>query len=167
MSRFTAGTTINPEIRYDLETAANAQPDLFIDGDAVSGFGLSAAPPELGFWGVTFHDKQINATTIESGNASTWVLNNVVSPLVPGEQRFVSLGAGLLMQEAVTGKNEEIDGYRALSNRISPVINVAHLDKVLKFRDENFDANEATDQWMENETNQVFRQLAARHTGTT
>lgn len=165
MSRFSAGTNINPEIRYDLQSAAYAQPDLFIRGDAVQGFDVTAAPPELGFWGVTFHDKQINASTIESGNVPTWVFNNVIDPLVPGEQRFVSLGAGLLMREAVTGEREEIDGYRALSNRISPVVNVAELDKVLTFRDENFDAKTATAEWLDNQTNGELVQLAARHTG--
>lgn len=164
-TRFTSGKNVNPEMRYPLLSAGETTPDRYIGGDSTQGFDVTSAPPKLGFWGVTFHDKQINAAMLESGNATTWVFNNIVDPLVPGDQRFVSLGAGLLMKEAMTGKREEIDGYRALSNRISPIINVAQLDQVLTFRDENFDAQAATSEWMDNPTNNTLLSLVAQSTG--
>jgi len=42
---------------------------------------------------------------------------------------------------------------------------VAHLDTVIKFRDEDFDAGKATDEWMSNTTNQVYREIVTKHTG--
>jgi hypothetical protein len=149
------------EIRYSLMTPEAYQPNLYLAGNGVAGFHTTAAPPEIGFWGVSFRDKAVNAATIESGNATTWVLNNLIDPLVPGEQRFVSLGAGNLMRQQFEGE-QEVDGWRALSNRLSPVQNVAEFDKRLTFKDHDFDANAAVAEWMEDGGNQVLARLAER-----
>jgi hypothetical protein len=158
--RFTvAGPT---EIRYNLTSPEAYQPTLYIGGDTTSGFFPSRMPERLGFWGTTFRDKQINAATREAGNATTFVFNKLIDPLVPGEQRFVSLGAGMLMRQQLTGERETINGWKALSNRFSPVQNVAELDKVLLFEDENFDPSAATDEWLTDQSNTTLAQLANR-----
>jgi hypothetical protein len=147
------------EVRRNLLSPEEYAPQLFIGGDILQGFEPTTAPAQLGFWGATFHDKQINAAMLESGNATTWVFNNVLDPLVPGEQRFVSLGAGMLMRQQ-SGEIE--DGWKGLSNRLSPVQNVADVDRALQFRDIDFDANRYTDEWRDSGANATLISLAQR-----
>ena len=170
MSRFTVGSPIS-ELRYGTTDPSGSTPDLYLEGDAVQGFDVTAAPPELGFWGVTFHESQINAAMLEPGNIATWLMNNPASLVDSndaefGENRFVSLGAANIMREAMPeGSLREVDGYRALSNRLSPVQNVNELDTILMFKDENFDANEAVAEWTANPSNKIKSAAVQRING--
>jgi hypothetical protein len=157
-SRFTVSGP--QEIRYNLLSPSEFQPKTFIGGHPSIGFAPTAAPPQASYWGITFREEQIHAANIESGNASTWALNNVVDPLIPGEQRFVSLAAGNLMRQQMGEAAPEEDGWKALTNRISPFQNVAGMDRRLTFRDENFDAAKATDEWVAQPSNQRLADLA-------
>ncbi len=132
------------EIRRTLISREQFEPVLFIGGDPIAGFFASSTPPDMGFFGVTFRSKQINAATIEPGNAATFIMNTVVDPFTPGDQRFVSLGAGMLMRQAFNDRAEPVSMLKALSNRLSPVQNIADLNRRLQFVDEDFNAEEAT-----------------------
>jgi len=152
-------TTGPKELRRDLLSHAQYEPQLFIGGDPLVGFEPTYTPPKLGYWGVTTHDKQINAAMVESGNLATWVWNQVVDPLIPGDQRYVGLGPGLLMREQFKG-SEPVNGWRALSRQIMPIQNVADIDRRITFEDEDFDANDATDRWLSQPANGQLLQLA-------
>ena len=150
------------EIRYNLLQPEDYEPRLYIGGSPETGFQPTAAPPRISYWGATFRDKQINAATIESGNVATWLMNYVVDPLVPGEQRFVSLGAGNLMRRQLGDTGEAVSGWKALSNRVSPVQNVAGFDQQLKFEDEDFNSENAVREWLDAEGNRSLAGIAAR-----
>jgi hypothetical protein len=130
--------------------------ELFLLGDPAQGFYTTPSPPSLGFWGVTFHSKRINADLENPGNVLTWVANRTAS-LLGSEKRFVSVGAGSFMGAAAFGdsnvrsraQKEKIDGWRWLSNRFSPLQDVSDIDAVLSFEDVAFDANEAVSQFQE------------------
>jgi len=170
MSRFTVGSPIS-ELRYGTTDPSGSTPDLYLEGDAAQGFDVTAAPPELGFWGVTFHESQINAAMLEPGNIATWLMNNPASLVDAddpefGENRFVSLGAANIMREAMPeGSLREVDGYRALSNRLSPVQNVNELDTILMFKDEDFNADEAVAEWTANPSNKIKSAAVQRING--
>ena len=165
MSRFTTGTP-QTEMRYDTVDPSEITPEFYLEGNAETGFNVTAAPPELGFWGVTFHDSQVNAALMEPGNVATWLMNNAVSPMVEGSQRFTSLGNANLMRQAIPeGVMTEVDGMRWMSDRISPVQNVNEMDQILMFKDEDFVAETATTEWMDQPGNQIKRDLIEKQTG--
>ncbi len=157
-SRFDT-TGSSKEIRRDLLSHAQYEPRLFMGGDPLIGFEPTYTPPELSYWGVTTHDKQINAAMVESGNLATWVMNTIVDPVIPGEQRFVGLGPGLLAREQFP-KKEAVNGWLLLSRQISPVQNVADIDQRIEFVDTDFDPNDATNRWMEQSSNGQLLQMA-------
>ena len=147
------------ELRRDLIGHAQYEPQMFIGGNSILGWEPTYTPPELSYWGVVSHDKQINAALTEGGNLATWMFNTFLDPLIPGDQRFVGLGPGLLMREQFPDK-PAINGWHLLSRQISPVQNVADIDARIEFVDTDFNAEEATNRWMKNSHNGRLLQMA-------
>lgn len=137
-------------LRRDRLTAAMAPPELFLAGDPAQGFYTAPAPPQLGYWGITFHSKRINADLENPGNLLTWFANRVVD-FTGSEKRFVSVGAGSFLGAAAfqdsnvrsRAEKEEISGWKWLSNRFSPLQDVSDIDAVLSFKDVAFDPDQA------------------------
>ncbi len=148
--------TFNPRLveglRRDRITAAMAEPELFLVGDPSEGFYTTPAPPQLGYWGITFHAKRINADLENPGNLLTWVANRVAD-FSGSEKRFVSVGAGSFMGSAAfrdsnvrsRAQKEKVSGWDYLSNRWSPLQDVSDIDAILSFEDVGFDPNEAVE----------------------
>lgn len=131
-------------------SAAFAEPERFLVGDPANGFYTTPAPPDLGYWGVTFHSKRINSDLENPGNLLTWVANRAAD-LFGSDKRFVSVGAGSFMGASAFGDSnarsraeaEQISGWKWLSNRFSPVQDVSEIDAILSFEDEDFDSESA------------------------
>ena len=138
-------------------SAAIAEPEQFIRGNPANGFYTTPKPPDLGYWGITFHAKRINADLENPGNLLTWVANRIAS-FTGSEKRFVSVGAGSFMGAAAFGDSnarskaeaEKISGWKWLSNRFSPLQDVSEIDRILSFKDEKFDPAKATQEFIEN-----------------
>ena len=148
--------TFNPRLveglRRDRVSAAMAPSERFLMGDPAQGFYTTPAPPQLGYWGITFHAKRINADLENPGNVLTWVANRVAG-FTGSEKRFVSVGAGSFMGTAAfrdsnvrsRAQKEKINGWEYLSNRFSPLQDVSDIDTILSFEDVGFDANTAVE----------------------
>lgn len=137
--------------------AALAEPERFITGDPANGFYTTPKPPDMGYWGITFHAKRINADLENPGNLLTWIANRMAD-FTGSEKRFVSVGAGSFMGAAAFGDSnarnrtevETISGWKWLSNRFSPLQDVSEIDRILSFEDEKFDPNEALQEFVDN-----------------
>lgn len=148
--------TFNPRLveglRRDRVSAAMAPSERFLMGDPAQGFYTTPAPPQLGYWGITFHAKRINADLENPGNLLTWVANRVAG-FTGSEKRFVSVGAGSVLGAAAfrdsnvrsRAQKEKINGWEYLSNRFSPLQDVSDIDAILSFEDVGFDANDAVE----------------------
>lgn len=131
-------------------SAARAEPNRFLAGDPANGFYTTPKLPELGYWGVAFHSKRINADLENPGNLVTWIANRV-SGLVGSEKRFVSVGAGSFLGAAAFGDSnarskaeaESVSVWKYLSNRFSPLQDVSAIDRMLSFKDESFEPEQA------------------------
>lgn len=139
---------------------ALAEPDRFIMGNPANGFYTTPKPPDMGYWGITFHAKRINADLENPGNLLTWIANRMAD-FTGSEKRFVSVGAGSFMGAAAFGdsnarnraETETISGWKWLSNRFSPLQDVSEIDRILSFKDEKFDPAEAMQEFVENSPN--------------
>ena len=141
-------------------SAALAEPERFIQGDPANGFYTTPKPPDLGYWGIAFHSKRINADLENPGNLFTWAANRIAD-FSGSEKRFVSVGAGSFLGASAFGDSnvrrrseiETISGWKWLSNRFTPFQDVSEIDQILSFEDENFDPIEATQEFVENSPN--------------
>jgi hypothetical protein len=138
------------QLRRETQTPLDYDPNTYVRGDALNGFYLTAAPPKLGFWGMTFHTKGVLASLNESGNFATWGMNSLMDPFIKGENRWVKLGTSLLMEENFWGKDRiKPTGWKALTHRLGFAADVAYIDKRLTFVDEDFDAEQWTKEYLE------------------
>jgi hypothetical protein len=148
------------EVQFAFDPDNRWNPDLYSDPV----LGTTMAPQDVGFWGVTMRDKQVVAQDISPGNALTWVMNNVVAPILPGEQRYVSTGASMRMHEAIEG-DTTLDGWDWLTHKIGPVQDVGDITQRLEFRDINWDAKQFANDWASNPENAATRAAVLRSTG--
>jgi len=161
MSRYIANGV--SESRPGTIAAEDYQFPLYIEGTPETGFRPSLAPPKVGYWGITAVTKQTIATDVDPGNVATWLADGVAS-LAGNEQRFVSLGAANLMERQLgLDTMEPESGWRWLSNTLSPVRNVADIDRRLQFVDDDFNAEAETEAWLSNENNRALAGVAARY----
>lgn len=131
-------------------SAARAEPNRFLAGNPANGFYTTPKLPELGYWGVAFHSKRINADLENPGNLVTWIANRIAG-LVGSEKRFVSVGAGSFLGAAAFGDSnarskaeaESVSAFKYLSNRFSPLQDVSAIDRILSFKDESFEPEQA------------------------
>lgn len=131
-------------------SAARAEPNRFLAGDPANGFYTTPKLPELGYWGVALHSKRINADLENPGNLVTWIANRIAG-LVGSEKRFVSVGAGSFLGAAAFGDSnarskaeaESVSVFKYLSNRFSPLQDVSAIDRILSFKDESFEPEQA------------------------
>lgn len=125
--------------------------------------GTTLQQPDVGFWGVTFRDKQVLAQDAAPGNVLTWLMNNTVARALPGEQRYVTTGASMRMHEAAEGKS--LSGWDWLTHKIGPVQDVGDIDVRLEFSDVAFDSKQFALDWVQRDENAATRATVLRATG--
>jgi len=138
-------------------SGALAEPQRFLAGDPANGFYTTPQLPPLGYWGVAFHSKRINADLQHPGNLLTWVANRSAG-FLGSEKRFVSVGAGSFLSAAAFGNSnarsmaeaESVSAFKYLSNRFSPLQDVSGIDRLLSFQDESFESDEALQDFVTN-----------------
>ena len=148
-----------PEIINGSIPASDAVMPTFIDGDPETGFRNTLGARPVGYWGVTARSKLVLSMDVDPGNTATYIADGGVS-LLGGNQRFVSLGAAKLMERQL-GVEPTANGWRWLSNAISPIRNVAGLDARLTFDNDSFDGEKETESWLEE--NRALAATAARY----
>ena len=121
------------------------------------------SPPEVGFWGVTFHDRQVVSQDVQPGNAVTWVLNKVVAPILPGRQRYVTTGTSMRMHEAAEGRG--LSGWDWLTHKIGPVQDVGDLDTIMDLTDVMHNGKEFGLAWAQVPENAAIRTAVLEATG--
>lgn len=125
--------------------------------------GTTIQQPDMGFWGVTFRDKQVLAQDAAPGNVLTWLMNNTVARVLPGEQRYVTTGASMRMHEAAEGKS--LSGWDWLTHKIGPVQDVGDIDVRLEFSDAAFDSKQFALDWAQRDENAATRATVLQATG--
>lgn len=147
---FTAQPGFTRDVDLDPVPLAEAEALLYESGNGLSP-EWSLTPPKMGWWGVTWVQKNRLAALREPQNWGT-VVSNFSDKFIPNgtSKHMVSLGHAKILREAMGDAAPKEDGVKAFIRDFSPIQDISTELAILEFKDAAWNGEAATEEWLKN-----------------